>query len=182
MNSVANLTQAVRHEGDPTILSVGTSSRDGADRLAWALGWFSIALGVSELFAARTLTRALGIEGKEGLVRAYGVREIGAGMLTLSVDKEIGLQSRVAGDALDLTTLVALGSRSTQPSNLAIAFGAVLGVTLLDIAGAFWVRERASRSDSETRSYANRSGYPKGLEQTRSAAQRVASEAKRVYH
>ncbi len=177
MNSVANLSQVARHEGDPTILSVGPSSLDGADRLASALGWFSIALGLSELLAARAMTRTLGIEGNEGLVRAYGAREIGAGMLTLSVDKEAGLQSRVAGDALDLATLIALGSRSAKRGNLGIAVGAVLGVTLLDIAGAIWVSRRASRGDGATPSYSNRSGYPKGLEQARRVSlQRAAAE------
>ena len=43
--------------------------------LSRGLGWFSIALGLTELFGARRLTKALGMEGQEGLVRAFGARE-----------------------------------------------------------------------------------------------------------
>jgi hypothetical protein len=53
-----------------------------ADRLGRALGWFSIGLGVTELLAPRLITRALGMQGSEGLVRAYGAREIGSGLLS----------------------------------------------------------------------------------------------------
>ncbi len=39
------------------------------------------------------------MRGKEGLVRAYGAREIASGMLTLSVDKQAGRSAawRVTG-------------------------------------------------------------------------------------
>jgi hypothetical protein len=40
------------------------------------------------------------------LVRAYGAREIGSGILSLSVDRQTGLWSRVAGDGLDVATLM----------------------------------------------------------------------------
>jgi hypothetical protein len=43
------------------------------DALARGLGVFSFALGLYELLAARSLTRALGMRGNETLVRAYGV-------------------------------------------------------------------------------------------------------------
>jgi hypothetical protein len=77
-----------------------------ADRLGRALGWFSIGLGVTELLAPRLITRALGMQGSEGLVRAYGAREIGSGLLSLSLEKGAGLWSRVAGDGLDIATLL----------------------------------------------------------------------------
>src|SRR5437763_8919891 len=122
MTYMATMSNIARSKGDPKVLSSGPGSLDATDRLARALGWFSIGLGLAELLAPRALTRALGMEGSEALVRAYGMREIGAGIMTLSPDKGLGLQSRVAGDALDIATLLA-GLRGDNPKrdNVAIA-------------------------------------------------------------
>src|SRR3954452_9228503 len=100
------ISNIVRSEGDPKVLHSGPSLLSGADRLARSLGWFSIGLGLAELFAAERVTRALGMEGKETLVRAYGARELGHGIISLSPDKGVGLWSRVAGDGLDIATLM----------------------------------------------------------------------------
>ena len=51
-----------------------------ADRVARGLGWFSLGLGLAEIIAPGKLGRALNLEGKETLLRAYGGREIGAGV------------------------------------------------------------------------------------------------------
>ncbi len=169
MTYTTNLTRFARWQGDPKVLSTGPSSLDGSDRLAKALGWFSIGLGLAELLLPRLLTRALGVEGQERLMRLYGARELGAGMVTLSADKSVGLKARVAGDALDLATLAPLLGRSRKGDNVALALAAVLGVTLLDIVGAAWVRRNQSRS-GEARSYRDRSGYPAGLQDTRAGA------------
>ncbi len=48
-------------------------------KLGFGLGVFSIALGAVELLAARRITRALDAEGSEGLVKAFGARELLAG-------------------------------------------------------------------------------------------------------
>src|SRR5215208_6410625 len=103
MNYLSNLT---RPAGDPRVIRSGPSSLSGADRLSRVLGWFSLGLGLAELLAPRRITMALGMQGNETLVRAYGAREIGSGILSLSVDKNTGLWSRVAGDGLDLATLL----------------------------------------------------------------------------
>jgi hypothetical protein len=171
MTYITSISNIARSKGDPKVLSTGPSSLDMTDRLARGLGWFSIALGLTELLAPRALTRALGMEGSETLVRAYGVREIGAGIMTLSPDKGLGLQSRVAGDSLDIATLLA-GLRADNPKrdNVMIALAMVLGVTLLDIAGAQGVRTSQRRSDRPQRTYRDRSGFPKGLERARGAA------------
>jgi hypothetical protein len=171
MTYITSISNIARSEGDPKVLSTGPGSLDNTDRLARALGWFSIGLGLTELLAPRALTRWLGMEGHETLVRAYGMREIGAGIMTLSPDKGLGLQSRVAGDALDIATLLA-GLRGDNPKrdNVAIALAMVVGVTLLDIAGASGVKKSQSRSDTPARTYRDRSGYPKGLENARGAA------------
>jgi hypothetical protein len=171
MTYITSISNIARSQGDPKVLSSGPSSLDNTDRLARALGWFSIGLGLTELLAPRALTRWLGMDGHETLVRAYGMREIGAGIMTLSPDKGLGLQSRVAGDALDIATLLA-GLRGDNPKrdNVAIALAMVLGVTLLDIAGAQGVNNAQRRSDKPQRTYRDRSGYPQGLERARGAA------------
>lgn len=79
-----SISNIARSKGDPKVLHSGPSSLGAADRLAKALGWNSIGLGVAELVAPERFTRALGMEGKEGLVRAYGVRELGHGIVSLS--------------------------------------------------------------------------------------------------
>ncbi len=54
-----------------------------APELARGLGWFSLALGTIELMLPRTITGFLGMRGREGLVRLYGVREVGTGLAIL---------------------------------------------------------------------------------------------------
>src|ERR671913_1786965 len=131
------LSNIARSEGDPKVLRSGPSSLGASDHLAKALGWFSLGLGLTELLAPGHITRALGMEGKEGVVRAFGAREIGPGLLTLSPDKQVGLWSRVAGDGVDIATLMG-GLREDNPKrdNVGIALAMVLGVTLLDVIGA----------------------------------------------
>ena len=87
------------------------------------------------------------MEGKEALVRAYGAREIGAGILCLSVDKQAGLWSRVAGDGVDIATLLT-GMRSDNPKrdNVMLALAVVLGVTVLDVVAAQATTSRHSRA------------------------------------
>ena len=43
--SLTNITQIARSKGDPRVEHKGPSSLTGPDRLARALGWFSIGLG-----------------------------------------------------------------------------------------------------------------------------------------
>jgi hypothetical protein len=164
-------SKVARFEGDPKIISTGPSSLGAADRLGKALGWFSFGLGLAELFAPRQITRALGMEGKEALVRAYGAREIGAGILCLSIDKQVGLWNRVAGDGVDIATLLT-GMRSDNPKrdNVVLALAVVLGVTALDVVAAQGTTSRHRRKNGQQRNYDDRSGYPKGIESSRGAA------------
>ena len=170
MATLANATQILRSPGDPRIESSGPSSLTGVDRLARALGWFSFALGAAELAAPRRITSALGLEGRERLVRAYGAREIAAGIPTLSYDKHIGLISRIVGDVVDIATLApALRAANPKRKNAVFAMGAVGVVTLLDIAAAAGVLSRHRRS-GEPRDYSDRSGLPRGNEASRGLA------------
>ena len=112
-------------------------------KLAKGLGWFSIALGLVEVLAPRRLDRAIGVAGRGGLTRAYGVREIASGVgLLSSRNKRPWLWSRLAGDALDISTLLAAKKRSAQPRRIDAALANVLGVTALDVVAA----RRARRS------------------------------------
>lgn len=170
---LTNATQIARSEGDPLVESKGPSSLTGPDRLARALGWFSVGLGVAELVAPGRIARTIGLDGKKGLIRAYGAREIASAVPTLSVDKQVGLASRIAGDALDLGTL-ALALRSDNPkrNNAAIATALVVGITLLDIIAFAGVKSAHSREPGSGRDYSDRSGLPRGPEASRGLARR----------
>jgi hypothetical protein len=164
MQSVANLT---RPEGDPRILKSGPSSVYPEDRLAKSLGWFSIGLGLFEMLAAPRVTRTLGLDGMEPVVRAFGAREVASGVATLSTEKEVGLWSRLAGDALDLAALSkGLAPHNSNRTNVKLAMCAVAGVTLLDALAAASVRARKRRS-ATPRDYSDRSGFPKGLQRAK---------------
>lgn len=143
-----------------------------ADRVARGLGWFSFALGATELIAPGKLAKALGLEGKETLLRAYGGREIVAGIGSLSIEADVGIWSRVAGDLLDLGTL-AVGVRNgddKQRRNAAIAIAAVAGITALDAIVATTLSKQRSRHKGETRDYSDRSGFPQGKTKAKGAA------------
>ncbi len=168
MNLLSNIT---RPKGDPKILWTGPGSLTGPDRLARGLGWFSFGLGAIELFGAHRVARFLGLRGHEGLIRAFGAREIAAGMLTLSTEQNAGLVSRVAGDALDIAVLAfAMDRRNRQRENVALALATVVGVTLLDIAATKASMNRHARPKGSARDYGDRSGYPKGIQASRGAA------------
>lgn len=121
-----------RHEG-------GGHDRNGNEqRLANGLGWFSIGLGLAEVVAPGKVTRVIGVRdtgGKRALVRAYGLREVAAGVGILSQPRQAGwLWGRVAGDLVDLASLgSALASGKSNRVKVAATTAAVAGVTALDI-------------------------------------------------
>lgn len=171
ISSLASLSNITRSEGDPKVLRSGPSSRGVPDSLAKGLGWFSLALGLTELFAPHRITRALGMEGKEALVRVYGAREIGSGILSLSVDKNLGLWSRVAGDGLDIATVMtALRPDNPKRDNVVIALALLLGITAVDLIDAQASTARHSRGVGRKRSYRDRSGFPRGVQASRGGA------------
>jgi hypothetical protein len=171
--SLTNVSHLARSEGDPRIERKGPSSLTGPDRLARALGWFSIGLGVAELVAPGRIARTLGLDDKQGLIRAYGARELASAVPTLSVDKPVGLASRIAGDALDLGTLAtALRRDNPQRSNAAIATALVVGITLLDIVAYAGVKAVHRREPGSGRDYSDRSGLPRGPQASRGLARR----------
>lgn len=112
--------------------------------LARGLGWFSAALGAAELLAPRRVARACGLESRAGVLRAYGAREMMAGLgLLMGGPLSFWLRARAAGDVLDLATLTpAALAGGRKGRRAAIAAAAVLGVTALDVLGAARIRGR----------------------------------------
>lgn len=106
-------------------------------KLGFGLGVFSIALGVLEVAAPGRLARALGLN-EDGpapkTIFAFGLREIAAGVMLLRGPAvSTNVWNRVAGDALDIgSLLIALGS-STRPRAVAGALAFVGGATALDL-------------------------------------------------
>jgi len=121
---------------------------DGVDRMARALGWFSIGLGVAEVVAPRRMARLIGLahtDTRRPLLQAFGLREIASGAGILGGGRQAGwLWSRVVGDALDLAMLGrARSERGADRARLASATAAVAGVTALDLAASERARRRA---------------------------------------
>jgi hypothetical protein len=177
MSMMTGWTRFARSPGDPKVIEAGKrSSLGAADRLSRGLGWLSLGLGAAALVAPQVFTRALGMRGREGTVRAFGLRELGSGVLTHSVEARAGLFSRIAGDAMDLATLLAAtGRRNPKRRNALLALGVVTTVTILDIVAAQALTLRHSRSGGAPKRFTDRSGFPQGVAASRGAA--VAARA-----
>jgi len=123
--------------GFPTRRQSRNGGQTDASRLARGLAWFSVSLGLVEVFAPRFVSRLVGGRGENtGLIRLYGMREIMSGMIIFGQGPKpaAGLWSRVAGDAIDIATLAAAASSSSiRKGPLAFATANVLGVTALDV-------------------------------------------------
>src|SRR4051812_33107954 len=71
------------------------------EQLATGLGWFSIGLGLVELFAPRALGRMIGAGEYSSLLPVLGMREIASGVGILRQERPVAsLWSRVAGDGM----------------------------------------------------------------------------------
>lgn len=116
-------------------ISEANKASGSLDAIAQGLGWFSIALGAAELLAPRHVTRTLGYENGARTAQLYGLREIVAGIgLLWSRDPAPWMWARVAGDALDLASLLpALRRDNPRRGQAGLAFGAVAAITLLDL-------------------------------------------------
>ena len=105
------------------------------ERLARALGWFSIGLGLTEVAAPRGIAKLVGVRGDHpGLIRFLGMREIAHGIGILTQRRPVkAVWSRVVGDAVDLACLgAALASPYAKRNRVTAAMAAVLGVTVAD--------------------------------------------------
>jgi hypothetical protein len=136
------------------------------------LGWLSVGLGLAELLAPRATARATGLQGRERLLRSYGVREIATGVGILAARNPAPwLWARVAGDVLDLATLGARAGRSNPRQDATVAtMAAVASATAVDIACASALSAAERRRRALTREYKKRSGLPKPAAEMRGAA------------
>jgi uncharacterized membrane protein len=131
-------------------MSYGTQSQnggatnghdEGGERIARAMGAFSLGLGAVQIVAPGRLAKMIGIQDDDGtraMMRAVGAREIASGVGLLTRPHPAGwMSARVAGDAMDLTLLgVAMGTNARSPGRVAAAMAAVAGVTVPDLIGS----------------------------------------------
>ncbi|MCK1392505.1 hypothetical protein [Bradyrhizobium sp. 1] len=173
-----HFSNITRSKGDPKIVEGGSSLKQPSDQLARALGWFSIGLGIVEFFAPRRVTETLGMEGHETMVRAFGVREILAGVMSLSVDKNAGLWARVGGDGLDAAALLSgLTPDNPKKGNIALALLMVGGIAVLDYRAAQDTKPQRPGPNARRKLYPNRSGFPKGLQAAKDRAKEMIQHA-----
>jgi hypothetical protein len=103
--------------------------------MAHLVGWVSIGAGLGLVLAPERVGRALGMEDWSELIRAYGFRQVAAGMGILALRPAPWLWSRVSGDLLDLVTLATrTGPDNPKRRRVTTAMAAVSGITLLDLA------------------------------------------------
>jgi uncharacterized membrane protein len=150
-----------------TSQSAGTKVRDGAragdgakntngaeeavQRRGRGLGWVSLGLGVAQLAATDAVRRMSGVDDSvtsRTVVPLVGARELvhAAGLLT---SRRTGpwAWTRVAGDAMDLTSLgLAMAHRTGQRRRrVAGVTGAVVGITVVDVLTAV----QATRAEAD---------------------------------
>ncbi|HEX2281788.1 MAG TPA: SRPBCC family protein, partial [Thermomicrobiales bacterium] len=107
------------------------------ERLARALGWFSLGLGFAQIAAPSKMARLVGVADDDetiALMRVLGVREIASGLGILTQQKPTPwMWTRVGGDAMDLALLRrALSSPRADHNRVAAATAAVAGIAAVD--------------------------------------------------
>ncbi|MBA3762519.1 MAG: SRPBCC family protein [Chthoniobacterales bacterium] len=105
------------------------------EKFAKGLGWFSVGLGLAEIFAPRELARLVGVRNRPAVFMALGARELLNGVGILAQNQTAGwLWSRVAGDIMDLSLLgIAFTERGSDKERVEGAAGAVAGVMVADV-------------------------------------------------
>lgn len=118
-------------------------------QIAQALGWFSVGLGMAELFAPRKLQDLVGVEDHENLLRTVGLREVASGVGLLAANNpRPWLWARVAGDAMDASLLLgALTSDRNDRPKVTGALLAAAGIAAIDLLAALHSADRAGRDD-----------------------------------
>jgi uncharacterized membrane protein len=114
------------------------SHNGNGEKLAQALGWFSVGLGVGEVLAPKQVSKVAGFGDGDGhpiLLRAFGLREIASGVGMLSRRRPtVWAWSRVAGDVIDLTCLATgLSSPKAKRGKVLAALATIAGVTVVDV-------------------------------------------------
>jgi hypothetical protein len=129
MSVAKNISEAV-HEYSPQEYSPGQTRE-----FAKALGWFSIGLGLAEIAAPRTLSKAIGMRPHPVMLPLFGIREIAAGIgILIRPSRPEWIWARVAGDVLDLAALGnEMANHRRTRNRLAITMAAVGAMTALDV-------------------------------------------------
>jgi uncharacterized membrane protein len=136
-----------------------TAPSPQGQKLADALGWASLGLGVPQTIAPGAFDRLIGVkpEPKPRIitVTACGLRELAAAAGILAFERPRParwLWARVAGDALDLTLLLrALRNRSESRPRTAAAIGAVAGISAADVYAATRMSAASAEDASNVR-------------------------------
>jgi len=103
-------------------------------KAGFGLGVFSLALGAAELFASQQIGKALEAEDSTGLIKAFGARELVAGLALVAAPAvSTNVWARVAGDVMDLTALGAAAQRAQQNRVVWGTLAFVVAVTVLDV-------------------------------------------------
>ncbi|WP_444678623.1 hypothetical protein [Halomonas sp. E19] len=147
-------------------------SLHGSDRLARGLGWLSLGLGVCKLLAPQSLTRPLGIQGAEPLVRACGARSVATGIGALTVNPKPALWAGALGDAMDAASLALLANHQEHPERRNVTRAMLLATTLAAL-GVYAAQDQTRRHAYQagpTPDYSGRTGFPRGLEHSRGIA------------
>jgi uncharacterized membrane protein len=126
------------------------------EQLANGLGWFSIGLGLSEIVAPGKVAHFIGLndtDRRRSVLRLYGLRELAAGIGILGQRRPAGwLWARVAGDALDLTSLgCSFTASDADGTRLGMATASVLCVTALDVLCAQRLSESSDGTSADNR-------------------------------
>jgi uncharacterized membrane protein len=115
------------------------AQQDEVQRRGRGLGWMSLGLGVAQLGAPNAVRRISGVDDSatsRTVVPLVGARELvhAAGLLT-SRRKGVWAWTRVAGDAMDLTSLgMAIAHRGgSRRRRLLVVTGAIAGITVVDL-------------------------------------------------
>src|SRR5690349_16135008 len=156
--------------------------QDEVQRRGRGLGWMSLGLGVAQLTAPHTVRRISGVDDSptsRTVVPLVGARELvhAAGLLT-SRRKNVWAWTRVAGDAMDLTSLgMAIAHRGgRRRRRLGAVTGAVAAITALDVLTAV----RATRA-TKTSSVPAARGARKGGSMELTATTTIRKPASEVY-
>ncbi|MFC4454221.1 SRPBCC family protein [Deinococcus sonorensis] len=121
---------------------------NSAERTARLLGGYSVALGSAEIFLGAALARRLGMLDRTAQIQLYGARELVSGALIFARPHPVaGVWSRVAGDLLDIGTLLPrLKADNPHRGGAAVALGMVTLTAVADL----WCALQLSAAPEET--------------------------------
>jgi uncharacterized membrane protein len=126
------------------------------ERLARALGWFSLGLGFAQIAAPDKVAQLVGVADDDetiAVMRVLGAREIASGLGILTQSKPAPwVWARVGGDAMDLALLRrALSSPRADHNRVAAATAAVAGIAAIDaLCGTRLTAEANTPDQTET--------------------------------